>query len=148
MNKQVTFTVFGRPAQMGSKKAFYSAKLGRSFIVDANDKAKKQWANAVSAAAGEAMKGRELFKVPVEVIVRFYFQRPQSHFGSGKNADKLKASAPDDRHGQSPDVDKLGRCLHDALTGIVYSDDKLIWHSDAYSHWTTGQERAEVEIRI
>lgn len=141
----VSFTVYGTPAQMGSKKAFYSEKLGRAVITDDNSKQRKQWANAVSAAAADAMDGRELFVGPVRLVVRFYFARPQSHYGTGRNAGILKASAPQ-HHAQSPDLDKLIRALGDAMTGIVFRDDKQIWLIEARREWTESQERAEVDV--
>jgi Holliday junction resolvase RusA-like endonuclease len=141
----VRFTVYGTPAQMGSKKAFYSEKLKRSFVTDDNSAKRKNWANAVSSAAAEAMDGGELIAGPVRLVVRFYFARPQSHYGTGRNAGTLKASSPA-HHAQSPDLDKLIRCLSDALTGTVFRDDKQVWRIESERHWTETQERAEVEV--
>lgn len=59
---------------------------------------------------------------PVAVDVRFFLPRPKSHFGTGRNATKLKDCAPD-FHVKKPDVDKLVRAVLDSLSGVVYSDD-------------------------
>jgi len=139
----VKFVVFGKPAQMGSKKAF--VRGNRAIITDDNSEKRKQWANAVSTAAAEAMRGRDLITSPVVVRAVFYFRRPASHYGSGRNSASLKASAPE-LHAQAPDLDKLIRCLGDALTGIVFRDDALIWSMALSRHWTEKQERAEVEV--
>lgn len=131
---------------MGSKKAFIS-KSGKPIVTDDNSKAKKQWANAVATAAAEAMNGDRLLTQPVKLTVAFFFSRPKGHFGTGRNAGRLKNSAPD-FHAQTPDLDKLYRCLGDALTGIVIQDDKQICRADCFRDWTLTQERAEVEIEI
>jgi Holliday junction resolvase RusA-like endonuclease len=143
MAERIQFTVFGKPAQMGSKKAFIRGN--RAIITDDNSEKRKQWANAVSSAAAEVMRGRTLLATPVVLRAVFYFRRPNSHYGSGRNAQSLKNSAPG-LHAQTPDLDKLVRCLGDALTGIVFRDDALIWSMSLSRHWTEKQERCEVEV--
>jgi crossover junction endodeoxyribonuclease RusA len=143
VSKRIQFIVYGKPAQMGSKKAF--VRGGRAIITDDNSEKRKQWANAVSSVAAEVMRGRDLISSPVQLRALFYFRRPNSHYGSGRNATTLKSSAPE-LHSQTPDLDKLIRCLGDALTGIVFRDDALIWSMVISRHWTEKQERAEVEV--
>jgi len=152
---ELSFTVIGRPQQRGSKKVGFIPsrsggvlmKNGRPIIVarDANDNS-KAWMDSVKLAACMEVGRQELIRGPVELVVVFYFKRPQSHYGSGKNAGTLKQSAPE-YHAQSPDLDKLVRCLGDALTGIVYQDDKLVCRTTSSREWTTTTERAEVTIR-
>jgi len=143
VSNRIEFVVYGKPAQMGSKKAF--VRGGRAIITDDNSEKRKAWANAVSSVAAEVMRGRDLISSPVQLRALFYFRRPNSHYGSGRNATTLKASAPE-LHSQTPDLDKLIRCLGDALTGIVFRDDALIWSMVISRHWTEKQERAEVEV--
>ena len=143
MSNRIQFIVYGKPAQMGSKKAF--VRGGRAIITDDNSEKRRQWANAVSSVAAEVMRGRDLISSPVRLRALFYFRRPNSHYGSGRNATTLKSSAPE-LHSQTPDLDKLIRCLGDALTGIVFRDDALIWSMVISRHWTEKQERAEVEV--
>lgn len=140
---QLLFTVFGKPAQMGSKKAFVVGT--RAIITDDNSKKRKSWANAVAAVAAESMLNSPLLNGPVKVVARFYFARPQGHFRTGRHSDQLKDSAPA-RHSQSPDLDKLVRCLYDAMTGIVYRDDRQICIQESSRHWTTEQECCVVEV--
>lgn len=143
MTQPITFTVYGRPQQMGSKRAF--VRGNRAIITDDNSEKRKQWANAVSTAAAEAMDRRKLIDGPVRVSVGFHFRRPKLHYGTGRNAAQLKASAPR-YHAQTPDVDKLIRCLLDALTGIVFRDDCLVHLMTVQRNWTEQQERAVVSI--
>lgn len=149
----IQFKVIGRPQQRGSKLAGlipkrgggWLEKNGRPIVVarDANQES-KQWMDAVKYAAMQAYRG-ELLRGPIELRVRFYFKRPQAHYGSGKNAGVLKPSAPL-HHAQSPDLDKLVRCLGDALTGVVWLDDRLVCRTYSERCWTTGAEHAQVEI--
>lgn len=141
----IAFTVFGKPAQMGSKRAFMRPGMKAPVLVDDNSAKRKQWAGAFADKAAEAMNGAPLVDGPVYVDITFYFARPGSHFGSGKNAGKLKDSAPT-AHAQSPDLDKLVRCALDAMTGTVYRDDKQVCSLRAGRCWTEAQEQAVVIV--
>jgi len=63
---------------------------------------------------------------PIEIKeLKFYFKRPKSHYGTGKNADKLKTSAPV-YHTKKPDIDNLKKFVLDVLNGQVWNDDAQI----------------------
>lgn len=144
MKNSVHFFVPGTPAQMGSKKGFVIN--GRVNIVDDNSNKRKNWAASVSQAAYNAMQRNRLdvFHEPVIIGLEFSYIRPDSHCGTGKNAGKLKASAP--RHKSTePDLDKLIRCVLDALTKIVYVDDRRVVRIDACKVWGE-QEGLSVEV--
>jgi len=144
----LTFTVPGKPTQMGSKRAFIVGGKDtkpRAVITDTNSKARQQWANAVAAQASEAMAGRAVLTGPIELRARFCFLRPKSHYGTGRNAGTVKAAAPV-HHTQIPDLDKLARCLCDALTGIVYRDDKQVHVLEVSRQWTTEQAHTQVWV--
>jgi Holliday junction resolvase RusA-like endonuclease len=143
----ITFTVHGKPAQMGSKKAVRNKKTKRTYIVDMNDKNKKTWAALVKIAARQAMQGRKPFDGPVMVTVMFYIARTRSHYGTGKNVHVLRDDAPKMWHAQTPDKDKLMRCLGDAMTGIVYVDDKQITMTIERKLWCDAEaEGAYVQV--
>jgi Holliday junction resolvase RusA-like endonuclease len=140
--KPIKLTIYGRPAQMGSKRAFVRA--GRAVLVNDNSDRLRQWYNAVASVAAEAMQGAELLGGPVRLTARFYFKRPKSHFGRHG----LKESAPK-LHAQKPDLDKLLRLLCDALSSTVYRDDsQIVEYGDVSRRWTTDQERAVVLIEL
>jgi crossover junction endodeoxyribonuclease RusA len=153
MDFELKFTVIGRPQQRGSKVAGLIPKRGGGFVEkngrpivvarDANQNS-KAWMDSCKLAAHQAFNG-ELLKGPIELRVSFYFNRPQSHYGTGNNASKLKPSAPE-YHTQSPDLDKLVRCLGDALTGVVYVDDRQVFRTYSERNWTTRTECAVVTI--
>ena len=120
----VGFTVCGKPQTAGSKRAFVNKKTGRAIVTEDNKKG-KPWRADVQAAARDAIQLEELLTGPLVLEVSFYFVRPKSHFGSGKNAKVLKPSAPT-HPATRPDTTKLLRALEDALTGVLWRDDSQI----------------------
>ena len=121
--KILEITVYGRPQQKGSKKAFIDPKTGHARLKDDNDKA-MAWQDAIRAVAGDEYKG-ELIRGPVEVSATFMFVRPKNHYRTGKYADQLKANVPYFRISK-PDTDKIVRTVLDGLKGIVYADDSQV----------------------
>ena len=59
----------------------------------------------------------------VELDVEFWLPRPKSHYGTGRNAGKVKKSAPVVPH---QDVDNLLKGAMDAASGVLYEDDKQV----------------------
>lgn len=120
----ITLDVLGTPAPKGSARAMNIA--GRARLIasssNANAKAQKAWANAITTAALYAGLGcKEPFPGPVWVSITFRMARPKGHYGKRG----LLNSAP--MHPcVYPDVDKLARCTLDALTRLVFEDDSRI----------------------
>ena len=117
----IEFFIAGMPAPQGSKR-----HVGNGVMVESS-KAVKPWRQDVVAAAHAAMNTLDFepFAHAVEVNVAFYFPRPKSHFGTGRNAGRLKESAPE-FVATKPDIDKLLRSTFDALTTAgLWRDDNL-----------------------
>ncbi|HUT62221.1 MAG TPA: RusA family crossover junction endodeoxyribonuclease [Phycisphaerae bacterium] len=112
-----------RPMPGGSKSAFYNKNLGRAMVVDACKHSKK-WRNQVVLFAHQAHEG-PLLTGPVLLSVKFLLPRPKGHYGTGKRAEVLKASAPQYPL-KKPDLTKLTRAAEDALTGVLWVDDAQI----------------------
>lgn len=98
-------------------------KLCRAIVTDDNPKG-EAWKKIVAASARMVHTGAPL-SGPLQMDVTFTIERPQGHFGTGKNAGTIKDSAPE-HHITRPDTTKLLRCLEDALTSICYHDDGQI----------------------
>lgn len=85
---------------------------------------------------------------PLRVSCCFYMPRPKKHFGTGKNAGKLKDNAPI-YHTSKPDIDNLKKFALDCLKGAAWGDDCQIVHIEAWKkydeHPRTVMEIAGVE---
>ena len=114
----VEIFILGRARPAGSKRAVASR-------VFADNPHVMSWMQEVRSAADKAMQGRALIDKPVCFSACFYFARPKSHYGSGRNASELKPSAPEHMV-HKPDLTKLVRAAEDALTKTVWTDDSLV----------------------
>lgn len=141
---QLSFTVYGRPQPAGSKRAY--VRGARAVVVDANPNA-TPWKQEVARTARAAAQGAVFAKgTPVLLEVTFVLTRPKAHFGTGRNTDTLKASAPA-RPVSMPDTTKLLRGLEDALTAAgVWHDDAQVVTQTAYKVYGR-PERCEVTVR-
>ena len=119
----ISFFVPGVPVPKGSAKSFYNPKAGKIVTMQDNRDRQKPWASMISYSAQQI--GCEVCGGGVSLSLLFTMPRPKSHFGTGKNAQLLKTTAPM-FHTSTPDLDKLVRCVKDALKGIAYRDDSQV----------------------
>lgn len=117
----LTFSVPGKPVPQGGMRAF--AKGNKAFVTHSKPKELGDYRARVALAANEA--GAHIVGGPVHVEATFVFPRPKAHFGTGKNGETLKPSAPYSVV-TKPDADKLLRSLLDALTGVCFVDDSQV----------------------
>lgn len=120
----------GRPRPQGSMKTFMAGGHAHARHTDST---LSHRAHVISTLAENW--GRDPLTGPVRVSVVFTFARPKSHYGTGRNADRLKDAAPE-FHTQPADVDKLSRLLLDSLemAGVVRNDSQ-VWTLDAVKAW-------------
>ena len=127
----------GRPRPQGALKTF--AVAGKAYGRH-TDSTLSHRAHVISTLAAEW--GREPLTGAVSVDVVFTFARPKSHYGTGRNADVVKESAPE-HHTQRVDGDKLARLLGDSLemAGVVADDCQIVewrirklWGRDDSTH--------------
>jgi Holliday junction resolvase RusA-like endonuclease len=122
-----TFRVEGVPGPQGSKMGFVNPRTGRVTLVESSLKV-KPWRAAVVAAYKAATRNapQEPLLGPVQVDVHFYLPRPKHHYGTGRNAGRVKPTAPT-WVAVKPDVDKTLRSTLDALTSAgAYRDDAQV----------------------
>lgn len=127
----------GTPQQRGSKSPKIirrpGSRSGLGVVCPDSNLKSKSYMQMVSLRAKEAVAKPPTSK-PVVVSIQFYFRRPKSHFRA--NGD-LKPSSPI-KHVQTPDLAKLVRCLEDALTGIVWQDDKqVVCYLNTFKDWAS-----------
>lgn len=125
---RLVFYVPGTPQTAGSKSAIPGANGGRPLVVESGNRAaKRAWRGDLRDAATRAMEaqGWEMTDAALTVTFLFVRRRPQSHYGTGRNAGVLKDSAP--RYPTTrPDLLKVARAVEDALTSVVWVDDAQI----------------------
>lgn len=139
--------VVGTPKPQGSHRAFINQKTGRAHVTDDNAKT-KTWKQDVRAAAIDALAGRPPMDGPVEVTVAFAMPRPGYHFGSGRNAGVLKATAPM-YVDKKPDIDKLTRSTLDALTEArVFKDDAQVAALNVVKGYATDPQKPGAHITV
>lgn len=143
-DRTISFPAYGRPAPQGSKKAWaYTGKDGkaRAMLQESSSKGLKPWRTSVTEAARDASAAWQAEHAdneplpiipfpdgPVKLTVQFVFARPKGHYGSGRNAHKVKPSAPTFPTNRSTgDISKLVRAVEDALTDAgIWSDDAQV----------------------
>ena len=129
-----TFRVLGTPVPQGSVKAFGSR------VVANNEHALGSWRSDVASAAQRAKPADWDINAAVSLRCEFVFPRPLSHYGTGKNATKLKPSAPR-YHVKTPDVDKLVRgvadSIGDAVARVLLNNDSQIVSVYAAKRYST-----------
>src|SRR3990172_9532179 len=128
IDESLTVYVPGEPAMKGSKTLGYSKKTGRTFCRE--PRALYRWEQLVKSCALDQAPLLHLLPGPVTVACLFFLRRPKYHYGTGKNAHRLRPSAPEyptSKH----DNDKLQRAIMDGLTDVLWSDDGVV--VDVYS---------------
>jgi Holliday junction resolvase RusA-like endonuclease len=142
----IEFFVPGVPVPKGSAKAF--VVKGRAIVTQDNGAKQKPWASSISYTAMQSMRFEKPVQGPVSISLTFYMPRPKGHYGSGKNSALVKDSAPQ-HHVSKPDLDKLVRCVKDALTGVVWNDDSQVCQiTDTEKLYETASRGVGVKIRV
>lgn len=115
------FDVYGNAGPQGSKR-----HVGNGVMIESSKAKVKTWRSEVRAAA-LAHRNSDLGLLDGCLIADmiFTFVRPAGHYGTGRNAGVLKASAPP-RPAVKPDLSKIVRSTEDAMTGVLYRDDSRI----------------------
>jgi Holliday junction resolvase RusA-like endonuclease len=129
---KIEFDVPGIPKATPRTKSSFNKHTGKSFVY--TPKTADDWKACVKHAYLTSAKGH-FFEVPVQAVLVYRFQRPVSHFRTGKHAGELKPSAPMwcDR---KPDWDNLGKAVCDALNGVAYKDDSMVVDARVIKLWS------------
>jgi len=126
----IVIAVHGKPAPQGSKRAFAvrgkgGVPTGRVAVIESSHDRVKSWRQAViDAALGLEPAPAWPLDGPLKIGLIFALPRPKGHYGTGRNAARLRDSAPRYPAGV-PDLSKLLRATEDALT------DAGVWRDDA-----------------
>lgn len=151
-------TVPGRPVPQGDLSAMPLMRHGKPVlgqngrpiinVTHQNDARLKPWRAVVASAvtdAGWPALGLAALDEPLAVRMVFYYDRPDAQYGTGRNESRLKDSAELYPTRSGADVDKLQRAVLDALTGVIWKDDKRIVSCVARRRY--GVPRLELYVR-
>lgn len=126
------FSVEGAAKPKGSTRAFIPKGWSRAIVTAASPKT-KIWEKQVRLKA--IQEGFSEQPGPFRVALQFVLPRPK----------RLKENP---KHTTRPDVDKLSRCILDALTGVVWLDDAQVVALRASKRYARAGEVPRVDIRL
>ena len=137
MNK-IKFVVFGTPQ---AQKRVKFSRFGN--FVQVRDPSAADKHDFASVAMHNAPD--KLIERPIMISLSFYFTRPKGHFGTGRNHDKLKPSAPV-FHTKKPDIDNLEKFVLDSLNKVMWKDDAQVFSVIKSKAYTLQDARTEIKI--
>lgn len=103
----------GPASSQGSKRIGRNQQTGKPILLDDNPST-REWRDRLTLEMRKTAP-RQPLDEPVFVSLTVFVARPDDHYGTGRNAGKLKRSAPDIPK-TGLDVDKILRCVDDAGT--------------------------------
>ena len=148
---RVSFTIPGSPVPQPRARARAFAGHAQVYNPTTTRDGKalgiQEWRYEAKQLAREAMRGRALMLGAVQLTVWFVMPRPKDHFGTGRNAGRLKPNAPY-WHTKKPDRANLLRGLEDALKGVVWQDDSQTADGRARKRYTQPDEEPHTLVVI
>lgn len=137
-DKRFEYWVPGPPAAKGSMSAYPMRIPGsdKYRCVMTHDSADvRKWQDQIMLASKHRYPRADVCIGPIKVALQFAVPRPRSHIT--KDGARLRKNAPAHPTLHSTkDVDKLARCILDALTGVFFKDDSQVidlYASKAYA---------------
>lgn len=124
---ETVVTFGGRAVPKGSLKCVGARGTRRHVLVEDNP-ATDEWRAVVAAIVGQHLPHAHPGEA-VGVEVTFTLTRPASHYGQGRNAQRVLPSAPAHPTPRGTgDIDKLVRLILDALqdAGVVRDDSQVV----------------------
>lgn len=139
--RPIEFMVDGDPKAQPRPRAF--SRNGHARVYDPGSA--EGWKSQIAIAA-RAHRPVGPLEIPICLSVTFFFRRPQSHYGTGRNRSTLKPSAPNE-HTSKPDLDNCIKAVKDCLTGLgFWFDDAQVVASHTAKLWTCDRPGAVVRI--
>lgn len=142
----LTFTVPGEPVPQGSLRS-----VGRGRFISDNPKL-KGWRTKVNQVFNFTHRGKTI-EGAVELRAVYVMPRPKSHYGTGRNAHRIREACLDLPHTARNDVDKLTRAICDALSTTkdqvgAYTDDAYVVRIHAEKRYVRPGEEPHAQITL
>ena len=141
---EMTLIVIGEPIAQARPRA---VSIGGHARVYDSGRSRPWKALVIDSAVTSRLAGVRL-SGPLGAKAVYRFRRPISHFGTGKNANKLKATAP---HfvTRKPDLDNINKSTFDALSEAdVWTDDSIVAILDCHKVYCNPGEPPGCTITI
>lgn len=126
----VTMTIPGTPKPKGSLKCIGRRGRVAHQLTEDSGPELEAWRGRIADTCRTRVKTRAVAGEPVAVVVMFTIERPGYHYGTGRNAHTIKPQYVDayPTGRGTGDVDKLARCLLDALQdgGLLHDDAQVV----------------------
>ena len=117
-----------RAVSMGGKARMYNPKTAKDW--------KRQIGLSLMEVISPEYRG---YEGAVEVHSTFLLKRPKSHYGTGRNNDRLKDNAPAFCL-KKPDLDNLQKAVFDAITDHkIWKDDSQVIKETTEKLWADNQ---------
>lgn len=143
--RTVTIEVEGEPVGWPRPRA---RSMGKHATVYTPKGRWHDWKNAVMTACLEQYDDAPMTG-PIEMTVVYRMPRPKGHWGTGKNSDRIRPSAPRWWHTQTPDRDNLDKGTKDGITKArVWADDCQVCHGPSTKIWCPANEHPGATITI
>lgn len=114
-----TISIPGNPI---SKKRPRFARMGKGVATYNNQKTEE---GLFLFEVMQKVRTRTPSTEAIKIHLLFFMKRPKSHYGTGKNAGKIKNSAPE-YHTSKPDIDNMVKFVFDCLNKYLWKDDSQI----------------------
>jgi Holliday junction resolvase RusA-like endonuclease len=141
----LAFTVFGVAQPKGNMRAIHMPGMKYPIVTDSN-RSVKSWSQLIAEGANRAIAAlpdgdRGVLEGPVRLTMAFYMPRPK-RFCAGRFQTIPVA------HLTAPDWDKLSRAVSDALSQVVYRDDKQVVEAIVGKFYAGVGEPPHVDVRV
>ena len=148
MDYDYEFTIDCEPKAQGRPRSriIQPKDKSRPPFVLIYDDPKSAKAKLLFAVEARQYAPEKLIDQAIRVDTTFYMPRPKSHYGTGRNSDKLKDSAPT-FHIKKPDRDNFDKLVLDALTGVIWTDDSIVCKGFIEKVYAR-KPRVEVKIKL
>lgn len=134
--KTINLTLLGDPVPAARPR--FSRRSGHAYDPGTN----RDFKNMLAYEARAQYRGKLLDGVPLEVYIACYRANQKSTSQIERVRRENKQSLPL----KKPDTDNYVKSVLDALTGVIWHDDNLIVHIDAYKFYSE-TPRTEVIIK-
>ena len=142
------FIVRGEPKGQPRPRAF-ARRIGDKFMARVYEAGTaEEWKNQIAITAREQGLYDKQLAGPLFLSMTCFFQRPKSHYRSGKNSEVIKLVKIGEYHVQKPDLDNIVKAAQDALKLLgAYSDDTQLARIHCEKRWTLLPSYTEFLLR-